>query len=146
GNLTAAQRYVTTPCDLGVFRLMPPSADVVPSDFLCPNGKATLFGKCFQPVRLVGTTPDAACLAPDFPVQGFQTNGIVHGGVYNLIAKNSSGNYLGDANGRPITGAFYRLHSTKLEPTGAAPCTKPASPEQIRCLAAASPCSIGITG
>lgn len=145
-NIPDAERHPTRPCDAGVFRLLSPSADVIPPDFLCPNGRPTLFQRCFQPVRLDAGVPDAACVAPAFPVQGFLPNGITHGGVYNLAPKRSDGRYVTDANGRMLRGAFYRLHGTATDPGGGRPCAAGNPSEQLRCLAQANPCSLSMAG
>lgn len=145
----------TRVCDTGVFRLMSPTPDPIPAGFLCPNDRPTLFQRCWQPVKIEGGQPNAACLALDFPVQGFQANGIVHGGVYNRILKNSLGHYVTKPRA-PATGctlalsyndANHLIQATRVTGATGAPCTKLASAtDLIGCLTQASSCSIGFAG
>lgn len=137
-------------CDSGKFRLMRPFSGLVPTGFLCPNGKATLFAKCFAPVKILAVGPpedkDAACIAPDFPVQGFAANGIAHGGVYNRILKNKDGNYLTNAAGITLTATNHLMHATKVIAAGAAVCRKLSATDQIGCLTQAHDCTLGFAG
>ncbi len=138
--------YPTQSCDAGRFRLLNPggSPTAVP---LCPNGKSKLFGKCFQPVVENPVYPggfSANCLARRTPVS-FGSAG-VDGRAWNLAVKGDDGRYRLDAYGRPVTGAFHRIHMTSMMTTGTATCRHDGSPGQIACLSLASPCSLGVTG
>ena len=142
--------YATTFCDVGKYRLMKPAAGVT----TCPNGGGLLIGKCFHPYHdLGGGAFNPHCLyRRGTPVQGIAANGM-DGRSYNLIAKlnqtfpdNTSVVYAKDNLNRTVTGAFYRVHTTLTTAAGAATCQQTSSTDQIGCLVAASPCSIGYAG
>jgi hypothetical protein len=127
--------YPQAPCDVGKFRLLLPGPGIT----VCPNGKGLLFGKCFQPIReLPNGQISAACLARKFPVHLWFGAG--DGRVHNLVAKHDSGMYRRDLEGRLVTGAYYRNHTT-TSPTGVT-CREPTAARQLGCLLAASKCSL----
>jgi ABC-type phosphate transport system substrate-binding protein len=131
--------YPTELCSAGRSRLLSPGPGVT----RCPNGKNTLFGKCFQPTReSPGGVFTANCVARQSPPIFTQVG---DGRAYNLIVKNATGVYQKDGSNRNVTGAFYRLHTTTAA-AGSTPCTSTNSTEQIGCLVQASPCSIGFAG
>jgi hypothetical protein len=143
GNLTNAQNYPSTLCTLGKFRLLKPANTGVS---VCPNGGGLLFGKCFQPtIEFADGTFTADCLGRKTPVQGFGGAGM-DGRAYNLVSKNADGTYRKDTAGRFITGAFYRMHTTKVITVGAPTCTQDGATTQIGCLARADSCAIGFAG
>jgi cysteine-rich repeat protein len=144
-------------CGNGTFRLMPPFSDgIIPPGFRCPNDKATLFQKCFQPVLITGGVPEANCIARTFPVQGFAANGITHGGVYNTVQKTAEGYYVRDQFNRlPVYddtaqamrgGLNYMMHATKTVAAGAATCRHISETDSIGCFTQANPCAIGFAG
>ncbi|HXI55540.1 MAG TPA: hypothetical protein VNO55_05750 [Polyangia bacterium] len=142
-DLAVAALYPSVPCTPGKFQLMKPATSGIS---ICPNGNTLLFGKCFQPFQdLGGGAINAHCIAAKSPVQGFGANGM-NGRAYNLVVKNADGTYVKDNINRFITGAFYRVHTSKVITGGGTPCTKASSTEQIGCLAQASPCSVGYAG
>ncbi|HEY2899467.1 MAG TPA: hypothetical protein VGL59_02745 [Polyangia bacterium] len=143
-NLTQAQLYPSVACSPGKFQLLKPAITGITS---CPNGLGLLFGKCFQPYQDLGNGAfNAHCTALRTPVQGFAANGM-NGRAYNLIVKNADGSYVKDNLGRFVTGAFYRVHTTKVMANGGGTaCTLTDSTAQIGCLAQADPCSVGYAG
>ena len=144
GNLTNAQNYASTLCTLGKFRLLKPSTNN--SVTTCPNGGGLLLGKCFQPtIENADGTFTADCLGRKTPVQGIGGGGM-DGRAYNLASKNADGTYKKDTRNRPITGAFYRLHTTKVIATGQPVCLLDDATVQIGCLARANGCAIGFAG
>jgi hypothetical protein len=142
-NLSAAIAYPPVACTPGKFQLMRPATSGVT---VCPNGLGLLFGRCFQPFQdLGGGAINAHCIAARTPVQGFSANGM-DGRAYNLLVKNADGSYVKDNLGRFVTGAFYRVQTSKVMAGGGTPCTKVSSTEQIGCLVQAQPCSFGYAG
>jgi len=143
GNLTGAQNYPGTLCSLGKFRLLKPANTGVT---VCPNGGGLLFGKCFQPtIENADGSFTADCLARRTPVQGFGGAGM-DGRAYNLASKNADGTYRRDTANRFITGAFYRMHTTKVIAAGVPVCLQDDATTQIGCLARADGCAIGFAG
>jgi hypothetical protein len=148
-DMSVAQAYPTTACSVGKFKLMKPAAGVT----TCPDGGGLLIGKCFHPyIDLGGGAYNPHCIAAKSPVQGIRANGMT-GRAYNLVAKlnqtfvdNVSVVYAKDNLNRPITGAFYRVHTTAVLPGGGATCQQSSSTDQMGCLVSASPCSIGYAG
>jgi hypothetical protein len=143
-NLTNAQNFPSTLCQLGKFRLLKPSVNN--SVLTCPNGGGLLFGKCFQPtIENADGTFTADCLARKTPVQGIGGSGM-DGRAYNLPSKNADGTYRKDTMNRPIIGAYYRLHTTKVIATGQPVCMQDDSTNQIGCVSRADGCAIGYAG
>jgi len=128
------------------------------STALCPNGRPQ---PCLLPVYL-----DPATGAINF---NCLTNSPVpvaaplrDGRVYNLLVVDTGGHYVRDNYVNPnlpglsvvrqnrVVNALFRLHISQVTNLGApAPginCKKFSSTEQIGCLVAASPCSIGFAG
>jgi hypothetical protein len=157
---TTAENFPTQSCDTGKFRLVRPAPgnDIT----VCPSGKPRLFGKCFNPYHVINpagdpndpTNQDYNCLAKKSPVHfgaGTVTNPLtgatqaVDGRFWNAFAKASDGSYRKDANGRYVTGAYYRVHTTTSAGTVTG-CTLASSTEEIGCLSNADPCSIGFAG
>jgi hypothetical protein len=152
-----------------------PNGHSQPLAGLCPNGdeSQTAGGTCWTPVDANGnpncwtTAPPQLCNGADCTQGAINRFGTTTGGgpdvrtidsrVYNLY----SYTFLAgawqpnvDDYGRPVTGAFYRIHTSQsMLPTALGSCsaTKPGTPvcamadpsEQIGCLVQASPCSIG---
>ncbi len=143
-DLGVAALYPSVPCTAGKFQLMKPASSGIVT---CPNGLGLLFGKCFQPYQDLGAPAfNAHCIAFNSPVQGFAANGM-KGRAYNLIVKNADGTYVKDNLNRFITGAFYRVHTSKvMAGSGGTVCTKDSSTDQIGCLAQADQCSFGYAG
>jgi hypothetical protein len=144
GNLTNAQNYPTTQCQLGKFRLLKPSTNN--SVTTCPNGGGLLLGKCFQPtIENTDGTFTADCLARKTPVQGIGGSGM-DGRAYNLASKNADGTYRKDTANRPVTGAFYRLYTAHTVVSGAGVCLQDDSTDQIGCVARGNGCAVGYAG
>jgi ABC-type phosphate transport system substrate-binding protein len=140
-------------CPYPVFDADASVATTNDQDFRCINGQNN------RPAISTGTNQmnaaiKAACVATNFD-----------GRVYNLHPHNAAGNYItqtynysGGAVGvpltgsRPVVGAFYRIHETRTAVTGSADCAGDTccalddSTDQIGCLVAASPCSLGFAG
>jgi hypothetical protein len=124
----------------------------------CPNGDIPVFSNgCLVPVDANGS---ASCLAskstrPAFIFDNTPVDGVApaaaDGRVYNLNLYKADGTYNKDKRSpaRSITGAYYRLHSTRtlnLPDTSAGACQQLTADRQIGCLVQASPCSIGFGG
>lgn len=143
GNLTNVQNYPGQLCSLGKFRLLKPATTGIT---VCPNGGGLLFGRCFQPtIENTDGTFTADCLARRTPVQGFAGGGM-DGRAYNLTSKNADGTYRRDTRNRFVTGAFYRLHTTKVITAGAPVCLQDDATTQIGCLSRANGCALGFAG
>jgi hypothetical protein len=141
---------------------------------VCPNGDVLLFGgECLIPTAADGSL-DPSCMAAnaDSPASTFSTTpspegtppGNADGRVYNehLWAKPTGsatvaayytdqlgcGAPCAPFNGRSITGAYWRLHAnaSMLNPNSGSTCQQRDATDQIGCLVAASPCSIGYAG
>jgi len=142
-DLSVAALYPSVACSPGKFLLMRPATSGITT---CPNGLGLLFGKCFQPYQdLGGGAFNAHCIALRTPVQGFGANGM-NGRAYNNFVKNADGSYAKDNINRFITGAYYRIHTSRVMAGGGTTCTKSSSTDQIGCLVQASPCSLGFAG
>ena len=124
---------------------------------LCPNGKTQ---PCLLPVNTDNpAVPNFNCLT-NAPVP--VTPPVRDGRVYNLLVVDTAGHYVRDNYLNPnlptlsavrqnrVVSAFFRLHISHVTNLGGfAPginCKKFSSTEQIGCLVAASPCSIGFAG
>jgi hypothetical protein len=138
-------------------------------NLLCPNGDVlNNFGGCLAPTTLpippaTLPSPTVQCLASRLSIPALTISStavpavnpvlpsIADGRAYNqhlYVQLGSAGGYQTNALGFPITGAYYRLHALhSLAPTdaGAPPsCQFANSSDQIGCLVAASPCSVGV--
>jgi hypothetical protein len=77
---------------------------------------------------------------------------VAEGRAYNqhlYVLQGTAGAYQvnGFTPGLPVTGAYYRIHTTKsLNPTTGRTCQFQDMTDQIGCLVEASPCSIGYAG
>jgi ABC-type phosphate transport system substrate-binding protein len=126
-----------------------------PSTALCPNGKNQ---PCLLPVNTDTAPVNFNCLT-NAPVPVAAP--LRDARVYNLLVVDTTGHYVRDNYINPnltlsatiqarVISAFYRLHISQVTNLGApAPginCKKFTSTEQIGCLVAASPCSIGFAG
>jgi ABC-type phosphate transport system substrate-binding protein len=124
----------------------------------CPNGDIPVFiNQCLVPVDVNGNTN---CLAsksskPAFVFDNTPVNGVApaaaDGRVYNLNLYKSNGTYWTDTKSPPrqISGAFYRIHSTRtmnLPDTSVGACQNRDATSQIGCLVQADPCSVGFAG
>ncbi len=124
----------------------------------CPNGDIPVFiDQCLVPVDASGS---AACLAgkntkPAFVFDNTAVDGVApsaaDGRVYNAHLHKADGTYQVDKKtpARPISGAFYRIHSTRTQNTPDATtgtCQNRDATSQIGCLVQASPCSLGFAG
>ncbi len=132
---------------------------------VCPNGVFTHNGTCPTPVSTLGLPCFAgqhdipAVLGPDnVAVPATYGSSLADtrptsadGRAYNTVLRQGSwlGRFQADPWGRSITGAYYRVHSTRsLEEPDAtkSSCRFLEASLQIGCLVQASPCSIGMAG
>lgn len=152
-DLPADVAYDVNPCDEGVFEWVETPFDA-PLDLYCPNddhdrGGVTVtstFGKCLTPMD---TSGNYGCLntADNIPFG----NGAADGRAYNAQLRSgnstSSDSLVEDAEGRQVTLAAYRIHSTTpLPDSNGNPCQEPSATRQIGCLVQASTCSHGFAG
>lgn len=127
-----------------------------PSTALCPNGKNQ---PCLLPVNADNPAVLNFNCLNNSPLPASPP--LKDNRVYNLLVVDSSGHYVRDNYINPsltlsatrqnrVVSAFFRLHATQVTNLGGfAPginCKKFTSTEQIGCLVAASPCSIGFAG
>jgi hypothetical protein len=141
----------------------------------CPNGDPSINSgnQCIVPFDTTQSPPTPNCLASagqtpassSATSQGsFTANGgasgtgpnpqSADGRVYNLwVYANPSGSTTApvwqvaiDDGGRPLYGAFYRIHSTHTYTSGATPCAVSDADLQSGCLVQASACSFAFTG
>jgi formylglycine-generating enzyme required for sulfatase activity/ABC-type phosphate transport system substrate-binding protein len=118
----------------------------------CPRGGPKKLGRCYQPsVRNTDGTLSFNCIARSFN-KCFADRG-VDGRAYNLPLKKSQGSagaaYVADAYDNLITGSFFRIHMnapSSYAPAGALTCQQADDTNQIGCLVASDPCSIGYAG
>ena len=140
---------------------------------ICPNGDTPTAGVCQVPIDTSNNSPNCLASSSQQPqgaiaaTQGVYTlatgtatatgNGpapnTVDGRVYNEYVWKNIGtatapvwSIASDDSGRPMYGAFYRIHSDITTLSGSAPCTQADATLQIGCLVAASPCSFGYAG
>jgi hypothetical protein len=146
GDVTNAVVFPTTVCPTGrfIFRPAAPRQGALGRFERCPNGAAPRAGSCLHPVDANNNT----CLntrlnKPQEP--GF---GNADGRAYNLMFRAAGGAVQTDTRGRPVTGFFNRIHATQPAVAGADAtfCRRVSATEQIGCLVAASPCSLGFAG
>jgi ABC-type phosphate transport system substrate-binding protein len=127
------------------------------STALCPNGKNQ---PCLLPVNVDNpAAPNFNCLT-NSPVPAAAP--LKDSRVYNLLVVDSTGHYVRDnyinpnlptlsaAKQNRVVSAFFRLHISQVTNLGStAPginCKKFTATDQIGCLVAANPCSIGFAG
>ena len=146
-----------------IFGAKPPATNAgTDSNGLCPNGDVAITGVgCLIPAT---AALDPNCLPtksakPGYVNSTLKTDGLsagaIDGRVYGLHAyyKTSSGTagynvYKSSTKGRPITGMFTRVHTTRsmnTDPT-ANVCQFGDATTQIGCLTQADQCSIGYAG
>ena len=137
---------------------------------ICPNGDIPTAGVCQVPIDTNTNSPNCLASASQQPQGALAfTQGVydvstgvaagsgngpapntVDGRVYNEYVWKNIGTVTApvwsiaqDDSGRPMYGAFYRIHSHFTTLSGTAPCTQADATLQIGCLVAASPCSFG---
>lgn len=152
-GVPTTQLYATAFCTTGEVELLPSIRATYTGK--CPNGADSFGGKCFASVirnadgsfnaNCIQVNTSAAC--PFLTPTGADCRGS------NLWARNADGSLMQDSSlgtKRLVTGAFYRIHATKVESNavaGTTGCQQPDATSLISCLAgAASPCSVGFAG
>ena len=169
---TNADRYNATPCGRAkITSVTPPDvydaitqAKVICTrGLLCPNGDVcSNLGGCYAPADALGnpqclssklTTPALTMSPLAMPIVNPRLPSVNDGRSYNQhLYGSGAGSYqvTNTATNLPVTGAYYRIHTThSLAPTdaGAAPtCRRADTSDQIGCLVTASPCSWGYAG
>ncbi|HEX7480802.1 MAG TPA: hypothetical protein VF331_23575 [Polyangiales bacterium] len=137
----------TNACNFGAFDLVHMPSALQLAGTRCPNGTPQVVLKCLWPKDASG---NYGCLNP--AVNSPTIGELKHpdGRVYNLILRsgnNRDDNIVKDSGGKLVTGAFYRLHETKvMAGSGGVPCQTTTASYQIGCLVQASPCSVGFGG
>jgi len=129
---------------------------------LCPNGDTAPTGGCTVPA--VSATGSPKCLASLTNAPALTNNttavplinaagpGVANGLQYNQHLYNVGGTgsaiYQNNAFATPfpVTGAYYRIHTTTSLNTNVRTCQQPDMTDQIGCLVEASPCSLGYAG
>lgn len=138
------------------FALLPNSAPALNAfqNTNCPNGDIPAFiNRCFVPVTSAG---DARCINPagNLPLlkldtgQATATDGRVYNlhlrqqnGTYQTIKRNQVGSTTGGVVEAQITGAYYRIHTTRTArpaPSTTGTCLEPDATTQIGCLVGAN--------
>jgi hypothetical protein len=149
-QLTSAQGYPTKTCDTGKFALVTGRRTVVTgglSFFECPDGAFpagksafnssttnNVGGLCFAPYHLNGTTKEFDCLNVRTNISPTGHDGLAE----NRFLRNLNGSLVNDSAGAVVGNAYYRMRT--------AACPRTDSTDQIGCLAATVPCSIGFAG
>jgi hypothetical protein len=114
----------------------------------CPRGGPLLLGRCFQPATGAGDTHCNALKSK----KCFGDLNTADGRAYNLPLKVAGGTepakYLVDGNKNRAVGSFFRIHqaSSSSYSANANTCQFMNDTQQIGCLAAADPCSLGYAG
>jgi hypothetical protein len=168
---TGADRYNAVPCVKGHYASVTPpqvynaiSQAIVTrtrGGLLCPNGDfVNNLGGCIAPAYISGS---AQCLGSKLTAPALTIGttpvpavhpvgpGISEGRAYNqhlYVQVGGAGAYQTDLAGFPVTGAYYRIHTFhSMVPTPDAGTTSTCqlgnANDQIGCLVAASPCSLG---
>jgi hypothetical protein len=170
---TNTDRYNPSPCYRArltsvappeVYDALSQTRQVCTRGLLCPNGdQCNALGGCLAPADANGNTQ---CLATKLTAPGTTISlnavpavhpvgpGVAEGRAFNqhlYVQVGSAGKYQTDAVGLAVTGAFYRIHTAhSLAPVsdaGPSPkCQLANANDQIGCLVAASPCSLGAAG
>jgi hypothetical protein len=159
---TPTDLFPAQACALQCGTVAPTRAARIPSGFKCPGGSAPVAGLCFMPVT---TSGDPRCTA----ARTFRCVDVVprlDGRLYNQVvvvantqvptaSRAASPFQFGvDANGRLLSGSFYRIHAnaaaatnvpnSTLGETGL--CQQGDDTSQIGCLTDSDPCSVGYAG
>ncbi|HEY6561794.1 MAG TPA: hypothetical protein VI072_31205 [Polyangiaceae bacterium] len=146
GDISNAVVFPTAVCPTGrfVFRPAAPRQGALGRFERCPNGAAPRAGSCLHPVDAANNN----CLNPRLNKPQEPGFGNADGRAYNLMLRTASGQVQTDTRGRPVTGFFNRIHATQPAVAGADAtfCRRVSATEQIGCLVAASPCSLGFAG
>ena len=169
---TNADRYNATPCVRGratsvtapdVYDAITQGKIICTRGLLCPNGDVcNNLGGCLAPATSTGTpaclaskltTPALTVSSQQVPVINPKLPSINDGRSYNahlyVLVGTAGGYQIGNnETNLPVTGAYYRLHTAHtLSPTAGIPtCQQADMTNQIGCLVAASPCSLGYAG
>jgi len=163
---TNADRYNATPCGSPnrfaagplpqIYDNVTQALKIGLTGAICPNGDTAPTGGCIIPASS-STGPKCLAALTNSPALTNNTTpvplinpagpGVANGLQYNqhLYALGATGSALYQTNPFPVTGAYYRIHSTTSFPTSGRTCQMPIMLDQIACLADSSPCSLGIT-
>lgn len=168
---TNADRFNTTACLRGrlasvtapeVFDAITQIKQICTRGLLCPNGDVcNNLGGCVAPATGTGnvqclstrlTAPSLAISSQAVPVANPRIPAIAEGRAYNqhlFMQVGSAGAYQtnGFTTPLPMTGAFYRIHTSHSMNTATnRTCQFADATDQIGCLVEASPCSLGYAG
>jgi hypothetical protein len=131
-----------------------------PHDGECPNGDAEIGGACIIPIDGTNGRSDCVATKASIPALVVRTNlGSAYGRAYNLHMRDGTirtdGSLIGYAqypllggqSTLDFAGAFNRIHAVATAVgKGAAGCQLVDMTDEIGCLTAADPCSIGVAG
>lgn len=127
------------PCVQGVFSWRECS---LRTNNICDTGENAIFGLCLVPLDAAN---EAGCV-----------NNEANGGMFwdtvsdtrsaNLIERNADGVVVLDETGNEVITAYYNIHALTPISTYVPNCNHDNSTDQIACLTAASPCSVGYAG
>ncbi|MGD0678685.1 MAG: hypothetical protein ABSC94_25025 [Polyangiaceae bacterium] len=170
GNQPGAGQYATATCGGATF-VNAPSFKVTGQRAAvygaCPNGDQPSAGVCSVPADITETPPNPNCLATGSTVNPpsiLSSQGLSGGGpspsnvdqrVFNKFIWQNTGtaaapswSYALDDSGRPMTGAYARIHTTQTMNNGSVGpgCAYQDSDSQLGCLVQASPCSLAYAG
>jgi hypothetical protein len=148
-GITATDEYPQNGCDAGAFNLSATGS----ASLACPNGPQFV-GKCFMPYHADATVPggqDFNCFSKK-SAKAFGSPSGADGRVWNYGVRKADtvsnpprfGAFVKDANGRLMTQANYRWHTSNT--LGAPTCQLADDTSQIGCLVTADNCSIGYAG
>lgn len=164
-TLAAANTFAAVPIP-EIFDAITQQRILAAQGALCPNGDIGSTG-CIVPAtagspannpQVLSRVPNGALLVLDTtpsPTTCPSAPGLAEGRQYNQHLYGPSG-YItngykvtgvgpgGAPNGIPVTGAYYRIHTTSSLNAGGRTCQFPDMTDQIGCLVEASPCSLGI--
>jgi hypothetical protein len=146
-NEVGADPYASAPCTPGENELLPCTKTTCYGN-ACPAGNGSFGGKCWTSVirnPAPGVRFSANCLqifrtgsCPYLTPAGIDCRGA------NLWLRRPDGSLVKNAAGRPIIGAFYRIHNSAAQVGATGPCRMATGDEQIACLVGnADTCSMG---
>ena len=143
----------------GSFRFAPMPSGFSAAQQRCPDGNGRIGGQCQTPAKSDGAGGFVfGCVNPKLNRPGARSIANMDGRVYNLIPRNADATMQtvprvqsGVEVAVPVHHAMYRIHETRVMPGGSTPvgltgCREPDATNQIGCLVAASPCTVGFAG
>jgi ABC-type phosphate transport system substrate-binding protein len=147
-GISGGAAYPQAACTPGLFQQRQASGEEITAG-VCRDGSplSGIAPNQTCPVPRVASPGGFNCLNSSTNVAPTATPG-TDGRIYNLTLRAGSGSIVLDSDGKQVTGAFYRIHTTTpaAKAGDAEPCRRDTSTVQIGCLVQANPCSIGFAG